>query len=111
MLTHLWPAMRSPGTTSVTRSMSTNGQRCGRIWRIRSISIAPALFTLLIELPSPKLMAPVELREGPQPPNAAHCGISCHGDPGRYIPDDAALGGDARAVADDDVVRDAHLPA
>ena len=39
MVTHLWPTMRSPGTTSVTRSTSTNGQRCGRICRMRSISI------------------------------------------------------------------------
>ena len=38
MLTHLCPRMRSFGTTSVTRSTITNGQRCGRIWRMRSMS-------------------------------------------------------------------------
>src|SRR5258708_1893764 len=40
MVTHLWPRMRSPATTCVTRSTSTNGQRSGQIWSIRSLSIA-----------------------------------------------------------------------
>ena len=110
IVTHLWPTMRSRGTTSVTRSTSTNGHRCGRICRMRSISIVVGSFTVRARSSSAPRAA-VELREGAQPPRARHGRVSCHDRPRRYIADDAALGGDARAVAHGHVVGDAGLAA
>src|SRR5258708_32847256 len=104
IVTHLCPTMRSPGTTSITRSTSTNGQRCGRIWRIRSISIVVLAFNV-----SPSCR--VKLCEAPEPAHSRHRGVSCHDVPCGDIAGDAALGGYLRAAADDDVVGDAHLPA
>src|SRR5260370_23717205 len=109
MVTHLWPRMRSFGAKCVTRSTSTNGHRCGRIWRIRSISI-DVLMTFTRK-PGRQNRSSIQLGKGAQPSEARDRRISCHDPSGRYIADDAALGGDPRPVAHGDVVGDPGLAA
>src|SRR5258706_9163966 len=113
MATLLWPSMLWFGTTCVTRSTITKGNRWGSTFRIWLMSSVIRSFKTRSNAVRSRPLASTGEHAGDasKPADAVDGRIACYGAAARNISDDPGLGGDLGSVADPHVIGDPGLAA